>query len=84
MADGTWGLAEAKAKLSEVIDKALTEGPQRISRRGKDTVVLVTEAAWESRGVRRENLADFLARSPLRGSGLKIEPIQGGLRDVDL
>jgi len=43
-----WRLAEAKNKFSEVFDRALKEGPQRISRRGKDRVVVVSEADYEA------------------------------------
>jgi prevent-host-death family protein len=50
MADGTWSLAEAKAKFSEVVDKARTEGPQRVTRNGKEAVVVVATAEWERRG----------------------------------
>jgi prevent-host-death family protein len=39
----TWQLQEAKAKLSEVVEKALTEGPQRVTRHGKDSVIVVSE-----------------------------------------
>ena len=35
-----WNLADAKNRFSEVVNLALTEGPQRIRRR-KDTVVVV-------------------------------------------
>ena len=46
MADGTWSLAQAKAKLSEVVEKARTEGPQRLTRNGKDAVVVVSAEEW--------------------------------------
>ena len=39
----SWQLAEAKNRLSEVINRALEEGSRRITRRG-DAVVLVAEA----------------------------------------
>ena len=40
----TWTVAEAKAKLSEIMRRAEDEGPQRIgARRG---YVLVTESEW--------------------------------------
>jgi hypothetical protein len=42
-----------------------------------------TAAAKQAR-VRKGTLVDFFARSPLRGSGLKIERIRGGFRKVDL
>ena len=37
-----WQLQTAKQKLSEVIDRAVTEGPQVISRHGRETVVVVS------------------------------------------
>ena len=42
----TWQLQEAKNKLSSVVDIALSQGPQIISRRGKNTVVVVSYADY--------------------------------------
>lgn len=36
-----WRLEEAKARLSEVVKRARSEGPQRVTRRGKDAVVVL-------------------------------------------
>lgn len=38
MAD--WAVADAKNRFSELITKALTEGPQRVTRRGEEVVVV--------------------------------------------
>jgi prevent-host-death family protein len=60
MADGSWSLADAKAKLSEVVDRAMREGPQRITRHGRPAVVVVTEDEWSrvsGRGVITHPLA---------------------------
>ena len=73
MADDGWSLAEAKAKLSEVVERARTQGPQRITRNGKDAVMVVSMEDWARRSRPRPNLADFLAASPLSGSGLVVE-----------
>jgi len=67
-----WTVAEAKAKLSEVIEQAQKRGPQTITRNGRRTVVVVDAAEWERRTKRSGNLAEFFAASPLRGSGLKV------------
>jgi prevent-host-death family protein len=67
-----WTVAEAKAKLSEVIEQARKRGPQTITRNGKRAVVIVDAEEWERRTKRSGNLADFFAASPLRGSGLKV------------
>lgn len=37
----TWQLQEAKARFSEVVNQALTEGPQTVTRRGHVAVVIV-------------------------------------------
>ena len=41
-----WQLQEAKARFSEVVNKALTEGPQRVTRHGESAVVIVSEAEF--------------------------------------
>ena len=68
-----WPVADAKAHFSEMIDRALAEGPQVVTRKGKRTVVVVPLEEWERRVKRQGNLAEFLAASPLRSSQLKVE-----------
>lgn len=80
----TWQATKAKAQLSAVMDRAASEGPQRLTRRGRGSFILVTEEAWEKHSAPKESLGDFLMRSPLRGSGIKIERIKGGVRDINL
>jgi prevent-host-death family protein len=70
MAMEDWSVAAAKAKFSEVIDRALSEGPQMITRNGRRAAVVVSADEWERKTSRTGNLAEFFARSPLRGSGL--------------
>ncbi len=84
MSTHAWTVAEAKAKFSEVLDKARSDGPQAISRRGRRTAVVVAAEEWERKTKRRGNLAEFFAASPLRGSRVKIRRPRGGLRKVDL
>ncbi len=79
-----WTVAEAKAKFSEVIDNAKSQGPQTITRNGRTTVVIVAAEEWERKTRRKGNLAEFFANSPLRGSGLKLKRIRGKMRRVDL
>lgn len=81
--DHVWTVAEAKARLSELIDRAEHDGPQTISRRGKETVVVVATDEWHQKSTRKGSLAEFFASSPLAGSGIEIERIQMEMRDVD-
>jgi prevent-host-death family protein len=84
MSTGTWSVAKAKARLSEVIARAQAEGPQTITRHGRRTVVVVASDEWERKTKRKENLAEFFAASPLRGSGLKAGCIKDAPRKVGL
>ena len=81
---GRWTVAEAKAKFSQVIDSAQSQGPQTITRNGRTTVVIVAVEEWERKTRRKGNLAEFFASSPLRGSGLRLKRVNGKLRRVDL
>ena len=84
MSTHTWTVAEAKAKFSELLDKAKSEGPQKITKHGRTTAVIVAAEQWEKKVQRKGTLAEFLAASPLRGSGLKLKPISVRLRDSAL
>lgn len=79
-----WTVAEAKAKLSEVIEHAQKHGPQTITRNGRRAVVVVDAEEWERKTKRSGNLADFFAASPLRGSGLKVRRSKDRLRPINL
>jgi antitoxin Phd len=43
----TWPVADAKARFSELLDAAINEGPQIVSRRGIETAVVVPIAEWK-------------------------------------
>jgi prevent-host-death family protein len=84
MSTQTWTVAAAKAKFSELLEKANSEGPQRITKHGRTTAVVVAAEQWERRSERKGNLAEFLASSPLRGARLKIRRLPVRLRKVEL
>ncbi len=42
-----WTLADARERFSELIKRALSEGPQRVHRRGDDAVVVIAEDEYE-------------------------------------
>jgi prevent-host-death family protein len=84
VAGQSWTVAEAKARFSELIDKAQTRGPQTITRRGRITVVVISAEEWQRKSERRGNLAEFFAASPLRDSGLVVDRARDEPRKVDL
>jgi prevent-host-death family protein len=79
-----WTVAEAKAKFSELIERAMSEGPQTITRKGRTAAVVVGAEEWQRKTRRVGNLAEFLAASPLRGSGLKLRRSKERARKTDL
>jgi prevent-host-death family protein len=84
MSAGTWSVAEAKARFSELIQEAQSRGPQRITRNGRPAAVLVSAEEWERRTKRVGNLAEFFANSPLGRSGLKVKRLKDRPRDINL
>jgi antitoxin Phd len=59
----SWKLEDAKARFSEVVRLARTEGPQRVTVRGKDAVVVVAVETLEKLlppEKPRQNLVAFL------------------------
>jgi prevent-host-death family protein len=79
----TWTVAQAKAKFSEVIDRAISEGPQTVTRKGRTAVVVVDAEEWDRKTKRVGTLAEFLANSPLREGGLRL-PRRARPRKVEL
>ncbi len=78
----TWNLAEAKNRLSEVVNLALTEGPQTITRRNDAVVVISAEKYAELTG-KKLDFKQYL----LQGVGLDeldLNRDQGPMRDVEL
>lgn len=80
---GHWTVAGAKARLSEVIERAQTD-PQIITRHGKPSVVVVSAEEWERKTVRKGTLAEFLMTSPLRDADVDLERVRDQPRDLDL
>jgi prevent-host-death family protein len=80
----SWSVAEAKAKFSEIIERAMSEGPQTITRNGHTAAVVVGAEEWQRKTKRIGNLAEFFAESPLRESGLKIRRLKQRPRKISL
>lgn len=60
-----WQLQEAKNKFSVVVNQALTEGPQIITRRGVKTAVVLSYADYRQNLARQQKLSEFFRKSPL-------------------
>lgn len=82
-----WQLQEAKNRLSEVVDLAIEQGPQTVTRHGKEVVVVVSKADWEKRRVERGprgTAATFLRSLSFRGARLDLTRAEDVDRDLEL
>jgi len=91
MRQAQWQLQTAKAQLSELVEAALRGEPQRITRRGKDAVMVLSEQAYVAlKSSAKKDAPDFVAhllgmprepavRAKPAGSQAKI-----ALRDIEL
>lgn len=66
----TWTVAEAKARLSEILRLAEEEGPQHIGKR--NTFVVVPERLWQQQSPPRKPLGQWLVENMPRGIALEI------------
>ena len=80
----SWQLQEAKARFSELVKRAESEGPQDITVHGRSVAVLLSRSEF-ARLSQHQSLADFMRASPLFGlEELDLERDPGLTRDVTL
>lgn len=79
----TWQIKDARANFSTLVDKAISEGPQIVTRNGKTMVVIVSADEWERRRRLDGDLVEFFAGSPLREEGLAIERAIDHPREIE-
>ena len=80
----TWQLQEAKNRFSEVVDRALHDGPQAVTRHGKEVVVVVSAEEFHKAARPETSLIEFFRGSPLHGLDLKIKRNASRSREIDL
>src|SRR5579862_2758125 len=84
---GPWQLQSAKAKFSELFRRTRTEGPQRITRQGKEAVVMVAEEHYQrlvGKAHQPKSLVQFFRTSPLMGVDLHLERDRDPGRNIEL
>ena len=77
-----WQLQDAKNRFSEIVNKALRDGPQVVTRRGKKTVVIISVDHYQSLVRPKTNIVDFFQGSPLRGENLDLARNKDSVREV--
>jgi prevent-host-death family protein len=78
-----WRLAEAKNRFSELVTRALAEGPQRV-RRHQDAVVVLAERDYEKLTGKRTGFKEFLMGEGPNFAELDLTRDTSAMRDVPL
>jgi prevent-host-death family protein len=71
-----WQLQTAKARFSELFRRARCEGPQWVTRQGKEAVVILPAEEFErleARARQPQSLVQFFAESPLAEVALDLD-----------
>jgi prevent-host-death family protein len=86
-ANANWQVQTAKARFSEVFRLARMEGPQRITRQGKEGVVMISDEQYDRLTVnlrQPKSIVQFFRDSPLAGLDLGFERDQDKGREIEL
>ena len=87
MGEHAWQVQTAKARFSEVFRLARSIGPQRITRQGKEGVVMISDEQYDRLMVRSrqpKSIVQFFRESPLVGVDLDLERDKDTGRDIEL
>jgi prevent-host-death family protein len=78
----TWQLQDAKNHFSEVVNRALDEGPQTVTRHGREAVVVISAEEYRRLRMGQRGFKAFLKAAPLDGVALDRDEDPG--REVEL
>ena len=67
----TWQVQEARRQFRELFDAAAERGPQRIARRGKRAVVVLSEEEWQRLSDGVPSFGELLASCPIERQDLR-------------
>lgn len=79
-----WQLQEAKNRFSEVVRMASEEGPQTVTKHGKDSVVVLSAEDYRKLEQPKTSLLDFLQKSPLSNVHIDTKRDKSTSRDIEL
>lgn len=79
-----WQLQEAKNRFSEVVRKASEEGPQTVTKHGKDSVVVLSAEDYRKLEQPKTSLIEFFQDSPLSKIEIDLKRDKSPSRQVEL
>ncbi len=76
-----WQLQEAKNKFSEVVDKAIEEGAQVITRRGVEVAIVLSYTEYRQMIASKKKISEFFSESPLVEEDLNLSRDKSYVRE---
>lgn len=83
MALRKWKLQDAKNRFSEVVEIAMKEGPQEITKHGEHAVIILSYDLYQELNRPKENLVEFFKHSPFYGMELDLERSKDLPREIE-
>ncbi len=79
----SWKLQDAKAKFSQVVENALKTGPQYVTRRGQEAVVILSVKEFQKITTKKPTLKEFLLNCPKMDDGFEFERPKDYSRNIE-
>jgi len=84
MQKNTWQLQDAKSKFSQLVDSAMHNSPQLVTKHGKNAVVVLSYDEYKKLIKPKQDLISFFRDSPFRNFELDITRNKDFPRDIEL
>ena len=84
MSGNTWQLQDAKNKFSNLVNNAQKNGPQIVTKHGKEAVVVIAFEDYKKLSKPKTDLYKFFQKSPLAKVELEIVRNKDFSRGIDL
>lgn len=84
MKHATWQLQDAKSKFSQLVESAMADEPQIVTKHGHNAVVVLSYKEYEAMTKPKKSLVNFFRDSPLAGAELDISRNNDFPREIEL
>jgi antitoxin Phd len=79
-----WQLQEAKNRFSRLVEQAQHNGPQIVTKHGKEAVVIISADEYKKLIRPKKDIVRFFQESPLFGEDIDLTRSKETPRDIEL
>ena len=84
MLEKRWQLQEAKNRFSRLVEKAQQDGPQIVTKHGREAVVILSADEYRRLVQPKKDIVRFFQESPLVGEEIDLTRSKETPRDIEL